>query len=414
MRDPLAAPLSLPDRPRAVLELMREHDRYRAGTLNLIASENIISPAVAAALQGDLEGRYADYTGTDLLARKYRGGQHIVELEELCTQLARQVFGADACELRPISGHVAGNAVLAGLCEPGDLVLEVGQEGGGHRLAAKLAQAPLVDLRVSFLPFDAAAFNVDARAAAETIVGSRPRVVVLGSSTFLHPHPVSAVRAACDAVGATLAYDASHVMGLLAAGRFQDPTREGAHLVFGSTHKTLFGPQGGIIFGDTELVERSAAALYPPLITNHHPLRIPALALALYEHLEFGEQYADAVIANARAFAAGLVDRGHPVAGGGTDSHAVLLVTPSEPGADVALRLERAGIITNASRLPVELGGEGVRFGLQEFTRRGGDLTDAARAADLVSDAIAGSDVARAVRELSTRLDDVSYTWGAE
>ena len=403
----------LPEAPRAVLELAREHDAYRARTLNLIASENVISPVVAAALEGDLEGRYADYVGTNLRERKYRGGRHIIELEEMCVRLVRQVFHAEACELRPISGHVAGNAVIAGLCEPGDLVVEVGQEGGGHRLAAKLAQAPLVDLSVTFLPFDSTAFNVDADAAAKLIGDARPRLVVLGSSTFLHPHPVSRLREACDAAGATLVYDGSHVMGLLAAGRFQDPLAEGAQLVFGSTHKTLFGPQGGIIFGEVELVERAAAALYPSLITNHHPLRIPALALALLEHREFGGDYADAVIRNARAFAAELVACGHAVAGDGTDSHTVLLPTPTEAGGSVARRLEDVGIVVNPSRLPAGLGAEGVRFGLQELTRRGGSAADASLAATLTSSAIAGAEIASDLEALVGRLDRVTYTWGA-
>jgi glycine hydroxymethyltransferase len=393
--------------------LSDEHGAYRARCLNLIASENVISDAVARAATGDLEGRYADFTGTDLGARKYRGGRYVVKSEELCSQLVRETFGAPACELRAISGHVAGNAVLMGLCRPGDLVMEVGQEGGGHRLAAKLAEAPLVDLRVKFLPFDPIAFNVDADAAAAAIEAARPRVVVLGSSTFLHPHPVAELAAVCARVGATLVYDASHVMGLIAAGRFQDPLREGADIVFGSTHKTLFGPQGGVIFGRQDVVDLASAGLYPPLVTNHHPFRIPALTVALAEHAAFGAAYADAVIANARAFASTLADRGIKVVGGGTDSHAVLVATPGKRGADVAGALEDQGIITNPSRLPGAHGGEGFRVGVQELTRRGGDETAAREAAAIVAAALEGIAVSDDVTRLAARLQDVHYTWAA-
>jgi glycine hydroxymethyltransferase len=400
---------SLVDRIRSVKDA---GDLYRAHTLNLIASENVISPAVASVLAGDLEGRYADYDGTDLTARKYRGGRHVVEGEQLCVDLLLQAFpAAEACELRSLSGHIAGSAVLMGLCQPGDLVIEIGPEGGGHRLAAKLAQAPLVDLRVEFLPFDGSAFNVDVSAAQAVIRGNQPSLVVLGSSTFLHPHPVGPIADACADVGATLAYDGSHVMGLLVAGRFQRPLEEGAGIVFGSTHKTLLGPQGGIIVGRRELVDRASAGLYPPLVTNHHPFRLPALATALAEHQTFGAAYADQVVVNARSFSDALRDAGARVVGGRTESHVVLIGTSGRPGAEVAAELEDHGIITNASRLPD--GGPGLRFGVQELTRRGADAAVAGAAASLVVRAMRGQTVEEEVRGLVDSLPGISYTWPA-
>lgn len=391
--------------------LRAQHALYRERCLNLVASENVISPTVAGALSGDLEGRYADFAGVDLTARKYRGGRYVVELEQLCEALVCQTFGADACELRPISGHIAGCAVIMAVCEPGSLVLEVGREGGGHRLGAKLAEAPLIDLRVHSLPFDPISFNVDSAAAARQIIERRPRLVILGSSTFLHPHPVSALAEACGAVGAVLAYDGSHVLGLLAANRFQAPLREGADIVFGSTHKTLLGPQGGIVFGDRDLVARVAAAVYPPLVTNHHVFRIPALAVALAEHAEFGQRYAEDVIENAQTFAGTLGSAGVTVIGGLTDSHTVLIATTGRSGADTATDLERQRIIVNPSRLPTELGGEGIRFGLQELTRRGATASTAARAADLVAQALAGREVSSGVEALTRNLQRIHYTW---
>lgn len=398
---------SLLDRIRGIKDA---GDVYRAHTLNLIASENVISPTVASTLVGDLEGRYADYAGTDLTARKYQGGRHVVEGEQLCADLLLHAFPvAEACELRSLSGHIAGSAVLMGLCQPGDLVMEIGPEGGGHRLAAKLAQAPLVDLRVEFLPFDGSEFNVDVSAAQAAIRAGKPRLVVLGSSTFLHPHPVGPIAEACAEVGATLAYDGSHVMGLLVAGRFQRPLEEGAGIVFGSTHKTLLGPQGGIIVGRRELVERASAGLYPPLVTNHHPFRLPALAMALAEHQTFGAAYADQTIANARSFSETISADGAQVVGGLTESHAVLIATPGRPGAEVAAELEDRGIITNASRLPD--GGPGLRFGVQELTRRGADAAIAAAAGSLVARALRGQTVDEEVRELVDSLPGISYTW---
>jgi glycine hydroxymethyltransferase len=403
-----ATPSATADRVR---QLLVSHAGYRADCLNLIASENVISPTVAAALAGDLEGRYADFTGTDLQARKYRGGRYVVELESLCSELVCEMFGAEACELRAISGHVAGAAVLLALCKPGDLVMEVGQEGGGHRLAAKLAQASLVDLEVEFLPFEPSVFNVDAEPAAERIRTRRPRLVVLGSSSFVRPHPVRELAAACRQAGTTLVYDASHVMGLLAAGRFQDPLREGADLVFGSTHKTLCGPQGGLIFGQRSLVEQAAAGLYPPLVTNHHPFRLPALTIALCEHAQFGAAYADQTVENANAFADALAEDDLTVVGAPTQSHTVLLALPGQSGAAAAVKLEQSGVISNQTRLPNGGGQEGLRFGLQELTRRGGTTEQAAAAGHLVAQALSGAHVAEEVRALAKTLDKISFTW---
>jgi glycine hydroxymethyltransferase len=400
---------------RACVEWLHEHHgSYRRDTLNLIASENAISPAVARLLAGDLEGRYADYVGRDLTARKYRGGQHVVELEQLCGDLACELFEAEACELRPLSGHVAGSAVLMGLCRPGDLVLEVGSDGGGHRLGAKLAEARLIDLRVEFLPFDADTFTVDAPAAAEAIRTRRPALVILGSSSFLHPHPVAHLAAACRDVGAVLAFDASHVLGLIAGGRFQDPLREGAQVMFASTHKTLFGPQGGIVLGEEPVVADVSAAVYPPLVTNHHPFRLPALAVALCEHAQFGRDYADAVIANANAFLGAATSAGLDTVQPTTDSHTVLIATRGRPGAEAAASLEENGIICNHTRLPESLGVEGLRFGLQELTRRGGDERDAATAGELVARALRGASTSDGARELARRLDRIAFTWQAE
>lgn len=399
---------------RAVRELLAAHADYRASCVNLIASENVISPTVAGALSGDLEGRYADFIGTDLTSRKYRGGRYVIELELLCSELICRIFGAEACELRAISGHVAGSAVLLGLCRPGDLIMEVGQEGGGHRLGAKLTEAGLIDLEVEFLPFDASAFTVDAGAAAEMIVERRPRLVILGSSSFVRPHPVREIALASTTVDATLVYDASHVMGFLAAGRFQDPLREGAQLVFGSTHKTLCGPQGGLIFGARELVDRVSAGLYPPLVTNHHPFRLPALAIALTEHAEFGAAYVNQILENANAFGEALAAHGLTVVGTPAQSHTVLLGLPGRSGADAALMLEQAGIICNPTWLPGQLGREGVRFGLQELTRRGGRPDQAAAAGDLVVRALAGDDVAREVAALARELDTIAFAWEPE
>ena len=391
-----------PEEVRAGLTgLLSRHEAWRANCLNLIASENVLSPAVHAALDSDLIHRYADYTGRDLGARRYRGTRYVVEIEREVNRLARQVFRAEHVELRPIAGHLAGAAVLMALCKPGDTVLEIGRDGGGHREAGKFAGSELVTLDVRYLPIDARRYNVDAAAAAKLIVETRPRVVILGSSNFLFPHPVREIRDALAALPESfLVYDASHVMGLIAGRRFQDPLREGADIVFGSTHKTLPGPQGGIVFTNRpDLMAHISDVVYPGLVTNHHPFRLPALGVALTEMLEFGPAYADQVIGNSQALGVALTALGVSCVTDGSlppdgprysASHTLLLRVSEFGTADVvAERLEAAGIITTGGLLPDSLGGQGIRVGTQEMTRRGLRETDAPRVARLIADSLA-------------------------
>jgi glycine hydroxymethyltransferase len=410
-------------------DLLARHEAWRAGTLNLIASENVLSPAVHAVLDSDLVHRYADYTGRDLTARRYRGTRFVVEIEQEVERLAQAVFQVRHVELRALSGHLAGAAVLMALCRPGDVVLEIGRDGGGHREAGKFAGSELVRLAVRHLPIDPSRYNVDVEAAAALIAETRPRCVILGSSNFLFPHPVAEIRRAmADLPDSYLVYDASHVMGLIAGGRFQDPLGEGADVVFGSTHKTLPGPQGGIVFTNRDdLIGRISDTVYPGLVTNHHPFRMPALGVALAEAQAFGRAYADQVIANSQALGAALVAAGVPcVTDGSTPpagprysaSHTLLLrVGELGGGETVTERLEHAGIITTSGILPDSLGGRGVRLGTQEMTRRGMVEPDMITVAELVAAAVRAKRpaevIAGEVAALVGQFDSVAFTWPA-
>ena len=402
-----------------VVDLVRRHEVWRRSTVNLIASENVLSPAVRRVLDSDLEGRYADYPGRDLRERRYRGNRFIVEIEEQTNALARAVFRASFVELRPLAGHIAGVAVLMGLCHPGDTVLELGRDGGGHREAGRLVAAPLAPLQVQSLPFDGARYNVDVKASIELIHRIRPQVVILGSSNFLFPHPVHELVDVVHEHGGYLVYDGSHVMGFLAAQRFQDPLGEGADLVFGSTHKTFPGPQGGIIFSNRDdLMARVTGALVPALVTNHHPFRMPGMAVALLEMQAFGAAYADAVRANAQALGDALAQQGVPavvVDGRYSQSHCLLAkVAGFGSGAEVAGRLESAGIITTSALLPDVQGTEGIRIGVQELTRLGAVPATMAEVGRLIAEAAAArrplAAIAADAAALMATLGPIGYT----
>lgn len=402
-------------------QLVERHEGWRRECINLTASENALSPSVRRYLDCDLVQRYGDYTGRDLSARRYQGNKWIEPIERAVAQLASGLFGARYVELRATSGHLAGAAVLMALTKPGDIVLEIGRDGGGHRLATKLALSPLVNLKVHFLPFLPFAYNVDLGRTLEMVEDLRPRMIVLGSSSFLFAHPVRELGNALRRHPETLlVYDASHVLGLIAGGRFQNPLAEGAQIVFGSTHKTLPGPQGGIILSNNDaLMDRISESVYPALVTNHHLFRLPALGVCLLEMRRWGSEYADQVIANAQALAQEIQSRGVDVVGHDgrfTQSHTVLVRTATHRSSkELATRLEQANIIVTAAHLPAELGTEGIRIGTQEITRLGARAHDMALLAQLLVDIIterkSPAETLPLARRFAQRLDTCAFTW---
>ena len=410
-------PLAGPEELRPIADLVARHHAYRERTLNLIASENVMSPWVERAIDPGLGHRYGDYRGTDPTARKYTGNRHLKEIDLAARDAVQTLFNCRHADLRPLSGHVAGIAVLMACCRPGDLVLELDAPGGGHRLARKLSEAPLCPLQVESLPLDPVSYTIDEDRAVALIRERQPRVVILGSSLFLFPHPIRSLADAVETYGGFLQFDASHVLGLIAGGAHPHPLNEGAHVITSSTHKTFAGPQGGLLLTDDEaLYERIAPAIYPAIVTNHHLQRMPAIATVAAEWTTFGRAHAAAVVTNARALAAALAAEGIPLIGaarGYTSTHTVLVVCPKPD--EVGDRLEAAGILVTPVGLPAELGGGCLRIGVQEITRRGFQPEEAPAVAGLIAAAWQGQrptdEIATAVASLTARWQDWCFTW---
>ena len=398
-----------------VAELVQAHRRWRAECWNLIASENTPSEAVDRLLASGLSHRYGDYEGIDLTARKYRGNRFIVPIEQLCQDAACRLFDAKFAELRPLSGHIAGIAPMMALCKPGDAVVELDQEAGGHRLAAKMVNCPLVQLRTLKLPFDPESFNVDVTRTLELIERERPRIVILGSSCFLFPHPVAALRAGIQSLGldTLIQFDASHVLGLVAGGVFQRPLDEGADLITSSTHKTLGGPQGGLILTNSQpIADAVGRAVQPGIQANHHLQRIPALYQTFVEWAGHGAAEARRIVETARALAAALDRLGIPMVAkhlGYTASHTLLIrAQPLGAASALAQALEDANIITGSCRLPAPLGPDGLRLGTQEIVRQGFGVEDVEEVAAVIAGVLKGeldSEAARGrVKDLARKL----------
>jgi len=376
-----------------VSPLVEEHERLRAGGINLVASENRLSAAVRQALSCDLAGRYgAEGYGGSLWARR------IVEAVE---ELAREVFRAPHALVSPLSGNLCVLAVLLAFSSPGDPVAMLPFSSGGYPLGLEKFQRRRVDI-----PADPRELTIDAPAAARTIAASGARLVFLGASFIPFPHPVREIAAGLEELGhrCLIAYDASHVLGLVACGEFQDPLREGAHILLGSTHKSLFGPQGGIILtGDAGLAASLRKMLELDLeegiglVDNPHLHRIAALGLAL-EKLAGDPSYGRRVVENARALAAALHEKGVPVRfadRGYTLSHQVLLDLGEEEARRLCRALEGHGIFMDAWG----------RLGTAEVTHAGmgrAEMEDIAEWISGVYHERPVPDLRRKVRELAT------------
>ena len=357
--------------------LLQRHNEWRSSCINLIASENVMSPACEKLYVSDLMHRYAEGTPRK---RYYRGLEYIDQIEELVQGEFKKHFGAGFCDARPISGTLANYAAFAAISSRGDKILSLGVEHGSHVSHEKAGAAGTLGLEVGWLEYnDDCTMNAERSCA--KILEYRPRFIVIGGSVILFPQPIKELREACDKVGAKIVYDAAHVLGLIAAGMFQDPLREGADIITTSTHKTFSGPQGGMILGNVgeETQKKIQAAVFPQFSSNHHLHRLPALYGALREMQSFGKDYAVQIVGNAQALAGALCDLGFNVLAkekGFTRSHQVL-IDCGAPGAggEAAVLLERANIILNKNIIPGDgtnpKNPRGIRIGVQEMTKFG-------------------------------------------
>lgn len=285
-------------------------------------------------------------------------------------------------------------------------------------------------LEVEYFPFDRNQMNIDVDKTKEKIEkmakqeNKPPKLAMFGGSLFLFPQPVRELTESLHNVGATIAYDAAHVAGLIAGGIFQDPLREGADAICLSTHKTLFGPQGGAVVSFEKYAEQIKKATFPSNTSNHHLHNLAGKAIAFAEMLEFGKEYAKQVVANAKALGQALHERGLNVLAekkGFTESHQVAVdVTKYALGGDLERALESANLIVNRQLLPgdIQAGRHytnpgGIRIGTSEITRIGMKQKEMAEVAELIKRIVIDKEdpkkVMRDVKEFRKDFQKVHY-----
>ena len=367
---------------------LMQHHKWFANSIPLIASENIPSPAVREAIISDFGNRYAEGWPGE---RVYAGCVYIDDVEFECMKLARKLYKAKFVDVRPISGVVANLVVYSAFTNPGDVMLAPSIPAGGHISHGKkehFGTAGLVHgLEIEFYPFDAEEMTIDVDKTKQKVEvlkkdGRLPKMAMFGGSLFLFPHPVKELSDFLKSYDIHINYDAAHVAGLIAGGKFQDPLREGADTMTMSTHKTLFGPQGGLVLGFEEHEEIIKKSTFPGLTSSHHIHHMAGKAVAFAEALEFGKDYATQVIKNAKSFAEALSDMGFKVLGekrGFTESHQIAVnVLDYSDGGKVEADLEKANIIVNRQLIPGDIKAgrnyfhpSGIRLGVSEITRLG-------------------------------------------
>ncbi len=353
-----------------LLEFIVEYnfDRRRR-FLNLIASENVMSPLAQAVYSCDMTSRYGgEASGNRVLDEKVSS---LIDLLENCF---RKIMFFDKLDARVLSGTMANIVVVSSLCRRGDSIVSLKTEDGGHPSYNSDGYPGILGLKHEPLPFSTEEFNVDIDKALATIEKVKPRIIFLGASAYLFQHPVKEICNTAKSVGSIVVYDASHVLGLITGGVWRNPLEDGADILTASTHKTFPGPQGGVIFFNSrEIYEKVSSTIYPKFVSNIHLHRIPATIVTAVEMRVFGQRYAMQIIRNAKALAESLCEFGFKLAGeskGFTNSHQILIYADEFGGGlKTSLKLEKAGIIVDSYKIPG--GSEGVRIGVQELTRIG-------------------------------------------
>lgn len=389
------SPADIADRIDTLINRNRQiHDEE---CFNLNPATNVMNPAAEAALAAGLGCRPSlGYPGD-----KYEMGlEAIEEIEVIAAELAAQVFNARHAEIRVGSGALGNLYGFMALAAPGDAIIAPPAAIGGHVTHHSDGCAGLYGLQTHSAPVDADGYTLDLdglRALAQRV---KPKLITVGGSLNLFPHPVKDVRAIADEVGAKVMFDAAHQCGIIAGGVWANPLDEGAHLMTMSTYKSLGGPAGGLIVtNEADIAQRLDAIAFPGMTANFDAAKSAALALTLLDWIEFGRAYADEMVALAQALAAELAALGLPVFAAGhgtTTSHQFAIEAGEFGGGQAASKtLRKAGFLACGIGLPVDpVEGDmnGLRIGTPELVRRGVTVADAPRLAALIAEGLRAND----------------------
>ena len=401
-------------------DIVDQQNEWRNNTINLIASENVMSNRARNVLGSDFAHRYAEGHPGE---RYYQGTDKIDEIESWIKQQLKTLFNCQHMEVRPISGTVANDAVFSRYIKPGDVAMVNSTAGGGHISHHKSGSVGKYTKNIVDFPLTPDGYHIDIDQTHQLIKKLHPKVLILGKSLFLFPDPVKELAGICRENETTLIYDAAHVLGLIAGKQFQDPLGEGADIVTASTHKTFFGSQRGLIMSnmDTKDWRKIDKGAFPGSSSNHHLDTLVSLAITTCEMITFAEEYSKQTRSNAKTLARSLHELGFNVQAKDydfTESHQIAVdVSELGGGNEVARILKENDIILNMNLLPFEplekvTNPSGIRIGTQEMTRFGMKEKEMEQIAKLFKKCLKDStSINNEVRELRKSFQKVQYSF---
>jgi glycine hydroxymethyltransferase len=365
--------------------------------VNLNPATNAMNPKAEALLAAGIGSRPSlGYPGD-----KYEMGLEAIEkIEVIAAELAAEIFGARFAEIRVASGAMSNLYACMATAKPGDKIIVPPPEIGGHVTHHSAGVAGLYGLDILTAPVNAAGYTVDLDGLRDLALARRPKLITIGGSLNLFPHPVREIRAIADEAGAWLLYDAAHMSGLIAGHAWQQPLEEGAHLMTMSTYKSLGGPPSGLILtNEPELAERLDRIAFPGMTANFDAAKSASLAMALLDWKVHGAAYAGTMAETAKVLAMALLEEGiaiHAAGRGYTRSHQFAMEAASLGGGQKAAKLlRRANILSCGIGLPVaavEGDLNGLRMGTPEIVRWGMGPDDMPELAKLIVRALKAQD----------------------
>ncbi len=378
--------------PELYAAMEKELARQR-GNLELIASENIVSPAVMAAMGSHLTNKYAE----GYPAKRYYGGCEFVDVaEELARERLKKLFGCDHCNVQPHSGAQANFAVYFAVLKPGDTIMGMNLSHGGHLTHGSPVNVSGTYFNIVPYGVSEGSETIDYDEMEKIALSCKPKLIVSGASAYPRVIDFERIRAICDKVGALMMVDIAHIAGLVAAGVHPSPVPY-ADFVTTTTHKTLRGPRGGAIMCKEAYAKAIDKAIFPG--TQGGPLMhvIAAKAVAFQEALSPAfREYQKQIVKNAAAMAETFTQEGVRLVSGGTDNHLMLVDLRKEnmTGKELEALLDRAHITANKNTIPFETTSpfvtSGVRIGTPAITSRGMKEEESRQIARLVTEVIRG------------------------
>jgi glycine hydroxymethyltransferase len=394
-----------------IFKLIKEETLRQEYGLEMIPSENFVSEAVLEAMGSILTNKYAE----GLPGKRYYGGCEVVDqIETIAIERAKKLFGTEFANVQPHSGATANQTVFEAFLKPGDTVMGMRLDMGGHLTHGSPVNFSGKHYNVVAYGVDEKTHLIQEQEVMDLAKKHKPKLIICGATAYSRHIDFAMFRRAADEVGAILLADIAHYAGLVAGGEYPSPVKH-SHVVTTTTHKTLRGPRSGLVMAEEKYAKNINKSVFPGLQGGPHMHTIAAKAVCFLEAMrpEF-KDYAKQIVANARALSQALIQKGLSIVSGGTDSHVMLVdLRPAKiNGKDAEAVMDKIGLTCNKNTIPYDpespFVGSGIRLGTPALTTRGMKESDMVVIADFITRAIASRDDNSKLESIKKEIKDLS------